>query len=133
MGSAVSEQPFLALVVGPAEELELMLPGGLPINVYRVENAPDAIVCLARRPYHLVLIDHTAEGDITEEQLGYMRALQAMRPGSKTIALVSHSTPRKVIEALRHGMAAYFTRPFDPSAVRDAIAHALSIPNWSDG
>src|ERR1051326_1509416 len=62
-----------------------------------------------------------------------MRALQAIRPASKTIVLVSHTTTRKVIEALRHGMAAYFSRPFDSSAVRDAIVHALSIPNWSDG
>jgi anti-sigma regulatory factor (Ser/Thr protein kinase) len=62
-----------------------------------------------------------------------MRALKAIRPASKTIVLVSHTTQRKVIEALRHGMAAYFSRPFDPSLVRDAIAQALSIPNWSDG
>ena len=62
-----------------------------------------------------------------------MRALRAIRPASKTIVLVSHTTTRKVIEALRHGIAAYFSRPFDFSAVRDAIAQALSIPNWSDG
>ena len=99
----------------------------------RVESPAHAIVRLAGKSYDLVLIDHTAEGDVTEEQLAYMRALQAIRPGSKTIVLVSHTTTRKVIEALRHGMFAYFSRPFDLPAVRDAIAQALSIPNWSDG
>ena len=110
-----------------------MLPREAPSDVDRAESPADAIVRLALKPYHLVLIDHTAEGDLTEEQLGYMRALQAIRPAAKTIVLVSHTTTRKVIEALRHGVFAYFSRPFDPSAVRDAIAQALSIPNWSDG
>jgi anti-sigma regulatory factor (Ser/Thr protein kinase) len=133
MPAAVSEQAISALVVGPADELELMLPAEAVIEVDRAESPADAIVRLARKPYHLVLIDHTAEGDVTEEQLGYIRALQAIRPESKAIVLASHTTTRKVIEALRHGMAAFFSRPFDPSTVRRAIVTALSIPNWSDG
>ena len=133
MAFAVSGRAISALVVGPAEELDLVLPGEMHCEVDRAESAADAIVHLARKPYHLVLIDHTAEGDLTEEQLGYLRALQAIRPAAKTIVLVSHTTTRKVIEALRHGLAAYFSRPFDSSAVRYAIAQALSIPNWSDG
>jgi DNA-binding NtrC family response regulator len=47
--------------------------------------------------------------------------------------LVSHTTTRKVIEALRHEIFAYLSRPFDPVAARDAIAQALSIQNWPDG
>jgi len=133
MASAFSGRAISALVLGPARELDLMLPGGGPTEGDRAENPADAIVRLARRPYHLVLIDHTVEGDLTEEQLGYLRALQAIRPSVKTIVLVSHTTTRKVIEALRQGVAAYFSRPFECSAVRDAIAQALSIPNWSDG
>jgi anti-sigma regulatory factor (Ser/Thr protein kinase) len=38
-----------------------------------------------------------------------------------------------VLEALRHGVFAYFSRPFDPAAVREAICVALALPNWSDG
>jgi anti-sigma regulatory factor (Ser/Thr protein kinase)/ActR/RegA family two-component response regulator len=133
MSSAVSGPAISALVVGPAEELESVLPAEMHWEVDRAESAADAIVHLARKPYHLVLIDHTAEGDLTEEQLGYMRAIQAIRPASKTIVLVSHTTTRKVIEALRHGIAGYFSRPFESSAVRHAIAQALSIPDWSDG
>jgi len=133
MAPAVSERAISVLVVGPAEELELMLPAEVAGDVDRAESPADAVVCLARKQYDLVLIDHTAEGDLTEEQIGYLRAVQAIRPGAKTVVLVSHTTTRKVIEALRQGLAAYFSRPFDPSAVRDAIAQALSIPNWSDG
>src|SRR5215217_5824066 len=117
MASAVSERAVSALVVGPATELESLLPVELQWQVDRAKNAADAIVHLAQKPYELVLIDHTAEGDLTDEQLGYMRALKAIRPASKTVVLVSHTTTRKVIEALRHGFAAYFSRPFECSAV----------------
>lgn len=133
MASAISGRTISALVAGPAEELPLLIPAQVHCEVDRAESAADAIIHLARKPYDLVIIDHTAEGEVTEEQIGYLRALQAIRPGSKTVVLVSHTTTRKVIEALRHGIAAYFSRPFNASAVRDAIAEALSIANWSDG
>jgi anti-sigma regulatory factor (Ser/Thr protein kinase)/CheY-like chemotaxis protein len=133
MASALSEPRLSVLAVGPADDLPSLLPRGRPSEVDRAASAADAIVRLAQKPYHLVLIDQTEEGDVTEEQLGYLRALQAIRPRAKMIALVSHTTPRKVIESLRHGIAAYFTRPYDPAAVQDAIANALSIQNWSDG
>src|SRR5215472_5951484 len=103
MASNVSERAISTLVVGPAKELDLLLPAEVA-EVDRAAGPADAIICLARKPYHLVLIDHTAEGDLTDEQIGYMRALQAVRPGSKTVVLASHSTARKVIEALRHGI-----------------------------
>jgi len=133
MGTAVPGPAISALVVGPAQELESMLPRGVSSAVDRAQSPAHALVRLAVRPYDVVLVDHTAEGDITEEQLAYMRAVRAISPGSKTIVLVSHTTTRKVIEALRHGIFAYFSRPFDPSEVREAIARALSTPNWSDG
>jgi anti-sigma regulatory factor (Ser/Thr protein kinase)/CheY-like chemotaxis protein len=133
MASAFSGRAISALVVGPAEELKSILAREAIGDVDCAGVPAEAIVRLARKPYHLVLIDHTAEGDLTEEQLGYLRALQAIRPAAKIIVLVSHTTPRKVIEALRHGVSAYFSRPFDPSAIRDAIAQALSIANWSEG
>jgi anti-sigma regulatory factor (Ser/Thr protein kinase)/CheY-like chemotaxis protein len=133
MATAVPERVITALVVGPAEELQSLLPGDARHEVDRAESPARAIARLAGKPYDVILLNHIAEGDVTEEQIAYLRALRAVRPGSKFILLVSHTTTRKVIEALRHGMFAYFSRPFDPSAVRDAIAQALSLPNWSDG
>src|SRR5258707_14570838 len=107
MGSACPRPVLSAVVVGPAEDLESMLPGNVPSLLDRAESPADAIVRLVIKPYDLVLVDHTAEGDVTEEHLAYVRAMQAIRPESKTIVLVSHTTTRKVIEALRHGMFAY--------------------------
>jgi anti-sigma regulatory factor (Ser/Thr protein kinase)/CheY-like chemotaxis protein len=133
MTGSNGEREVAALVVGPAEDLDRMLPGEARIEVDRAGSAEDAIVHLAKRAYELILIDHTAVGDLTEEQLAYLRAMQAMRPGSKAIVLVSHTTPRKVIEALRHGIFAYFSRPFEAAAVREAISVALSLKNWRDG
>ena len=133
MASDVSERVVSALLVGPGDDLESLLPDDVPRDVDRAESAAAAIVRLAAKRYDVVLIDHTVEGEVTEEQIAYVRAAQAARPGSKFILLVSCTTPRKVIEALRHGMFAYFTRPFEPSSVRYAILQALSLPPWSDG
>jgi anti-sigma regulatory factor (Ser/Thr protein kinase)/CheY-like chemotaxis protein len=133
MASAVSERAVSVLLVGAADDLESLLPDKVPREVDRAEAPAQAIARLAGKHYDVVLINHTAEGDVTEEQIAYMRALQAVRPGSKFILLVSHTTTRKVIEALRHGMFAYFSRPFDPCAVRDAIVQALSLTAWFDG
>ena len=129
----MTEETVSLLAVGPARDLMLMLPNGLAAAVDRVENAAQAIVRLIRTPYRLVLIDHTAEGEVTDEQIAYLRALQAIRPETKTIVLVANTSTRKVLEALRHGIFAYFSRPFESSAVRDAIASALSAGTRSDG
>lgn len=131
MESAVSERVISALVVGPADELESLLPGEVPREVDCAESPAHAISRLAAKRYDVVLVNHTAEGDVTDEQLSYLRAAQAVRPGSKFILLVTHTTSRKVIEALRYGMFAYFSRPFDPVAVRYAIIQALSLTTRS--
>jgi len=133
MASAVSERVVSALLVGPPDDLESLFPDEMPREVDRAGTPAGAIVHLAAKRYDVVLIHHTAEGDVTEEQLRYLRAVRAVGPESKFILLVSHTTARKVIEALRHGMFAYFSRPFDPQAVREAIVQALSLPFWSDG
>ena len=133
MASAVSERVVSALLVGVVEELESLLPDEVPREVDRAATPAGAIANLAAKRYDVILINHTAEGDITEEQIAYMRAMRAARPGSKFILLVSHTTTRKVIEALRYGMFAYFSRPFDPVVVREAIVQALSLPFWPDG
>ena len=133
MASAVSERVVSVLLVRPTDELESLVPEDVPRKVDRAETPAAAIVRLACKRYDVVLINHTAEGDVTEEQLGYLRAARAVRPESKFILLVSHTTARKVIEALRHGMFAYFSRPFDPLAVREAIVQALALPFWTDG
>jgi anti-sigma regulatory factor (Ser/Thr protein kinase)/CheY-like chemotaxis protein len=133
MTSKAPARTISVLVVGPTDELKSLLPNEVSSEVHRAKSPAEAIGHLARKPYHLVLIDHTAEGDVTDEQLAYLRALRVIRPGLNTIVLGSHTTPRKVIEALRHGVAAYFSKPFDPSVVREAIAHVLSKTDWSDG
>ena len=81
MPTAVSDPVISALVVGPADELESMLPAEAVIEVDRANSPADAIVHVARKRYHLVLIDHTAEGDVTEEQLHRVRAIRISSVG----------------------------------------------------
>ena len=129
----MAEEKVSLLAVGPARDLNSLLPGRPEITVDFVETAPQAIVRLIGRPYDLILVDHTAEGEVTDEQIAWLRALQAIRPETKAIVLVSNNTTRKVLEALRHEVFAYFSRPFDHLAVRDAIAQALSQAAPSGG
>jgi len=110
-----------------------MLPSGAVTAVDWAHNAAQAIVRLINKPYQVILIDHMSKGEVTEEQIAYLRALQAIRPEAKSIVLVSDNTTRKVLEALRFGVFAYFSRPFEPSTVREAIAQALASANPSDG
>jgi anti-sigma regulatory factor (Ser/Thr protein kinase) len=124
-----------ALIVGPdSEELDSLFPRELPRELDHASSPGSAIVRLAARPYDIIIINHTGSADVTEEQLAYLRAAQAAaRPSAKFIVLVARNTMRKVIEALRHRVFAYFSRPFDPVAVRYAIVQALSLGTWSDG
>jgi anti-sigma regulatory factor (Ser/Thr protein kinase) len=133
MASAVSERVASVLLIGPADELESLLPNGVPHEVDRVGNAAAAMARLEVRCYDVVLINHPSEGDATAEQLAYVRAAHAACPDSKFILLVAHTTSPGVIEALSQGMFAYFSRPFEPSAVRYAIVQALSLSAIADG
>src|SRR4051794_12028407 len=100
----MAEETVSVLAVGPAEDLPSMIPSGLAVDIDLVDRAPQAIVRLIKKPYHLILIDHRAEGEVTAEQIAYLRALQAIRPEAKAIVLVSNTTTKKVLEALRHGI-----------------------------
>jgi anti-sigma regulatory factor (Ser/Thr protein kinase)/CheY-like chemotaxis protein len=134
MGSAESFEPVASvLVLGPTVDVDALLPDGVRSRIDYAETAAQAISCLAEQRYDFVLVNHTAEGDLTHQQMAYLRAAQAAAAGTKFILLVSHTTTRKVIESLRHGMFAYFSRPFDPSAVKEAIRRALALPAWSNG
>src|SRR5689334_1243662 len=103
MTSAVSERVVSALMVGPPVDLESLIPREVRAEIDNADGPDRALVRLAGKRYDIVLINHTAEGEVTAEQLGYLRALRTVRPDCKCILLVSHSTTRKVVEALRHG------------------------------
>jgi hypothetical protein len=93
--TASSELEIRVLAVGPAFELDWLLPDGIRSQVDCAETPAQAIVSLAGRRFDIVLINHTAEGEVTDQQLAYMRAAQAVGSGTKFILLVSHSTTRR--------------------------------------
>jgi anti-sigma regulatory factor (Ser/Thr protein kinase)/CheY-like chemotaxis protein len=127
--SAVTEQASTALLVGPPDDLEALFP----VAVDRADSPATALIRLASKRYDVVVVNHTAEDEVTNEQISYLRAAKAMRPDAKLIVLVTHTTTAKVIEALREGTFAYFSRPFNPAAVQEAIALAFALPGRNDG
>ena len=91
MVSAVSERVVSVLLVGPADELEPLLPNGVPHVIDRAGSAAAAIARLGAKCYDVVLINDTAEGDVTEEHLAYVRAAHAACPESRFILVVAQT------------------------------------------
>ena len=134
MSPSLITRAVSALLVGPSDELESLFPDELPRELDRARSPASAIVRLAAKAYDIVLIDHTSEGELTQEQLAYLRAAQAAaRPETRFIVIASNTTSGKVVEALRHGVFAYFSRPFDPDTVRYAIIQAPTGSGWPFG
>jgi anti-sigma regulatory factor (Ser/Thr protein kinase)/CheY-like chemotaxis protein len=133
MGSAVSGDVLPVLVVGQPVDLAPLMPDGVICLPEHAATPEAAIQMLSGGAYQIALVNHTGEGEVTQRQLDALHQAQAAAPATKFILFVTHTTTRKVIEALQHGMFAYFSRPFDPLAVQEAIHQALALPTWSDG
>lgn len=58
--------------------------------------------------------------------------IHGIQPGTKVIVISALSTPQTVLDAMRQHSFSYFTKPFDPDALKDMIAHALGLPVWED-
>ncbi len=63
------DQAVDVLAVGPAFELDPLLRDGVRVRVDGCEAAAEAIGHLAAERYALVLVNHTVEGDLSDEQL----------------------------------------------------------------
>src|SRR5690242_15702906 len=61
----MTRETVSVLAVSPPHDVESMLPNACEVDIDRVQNAAQAIVRLIRKPYHLILIEHTAGGEVT--------------------------------------------------------------------
>src|SRR5208283_4320605 len=62
-----------------------------------------------------------------------MAAVREAQPGVKVIVIDSAPSNADVIEAMQQMAFSYFSRPFDPAAVRDMMRKAVTEPDWDDG
>jgi anti-sigma regulatory factor (Ser/Thr protein kinase) len=89
----------------------------------------DALKHLRLRSFGVVITSADSEID---ENLALLEEMRTIRPGVKCIVLAQHSTPDKVIAALRARVFACFTPPFDTHEIATLTARAASDNQWRD-
>jgi DNA-binding NarL/FixJ family response regulator len=83
----------------------------------------DALKRLRARRFDVVIT--SADSDI-EENLALLEEMRSIRPDLKCIVLAQHSTPDKVIAALRARVFGCFTPPFDTEEIATLASSAAS-------
>jgi DNA-binding NarL/FixJ family response regulator len=83
----------------------------------------DTLKRLRARRFDVVIT--SADSDI-DENLALLEEMRSIRPNLKCIVLAQHSTPDKVIAALRARVFGCFTPPFDTHEIATLVAKAAS-------
>lgn len=124
--------PRLVLLVGGDQTVLGALTNLGSSPQLQIESVPDGNGCLARleaSAYDLVLTDAETTG---ADDVALLTGIQQIRPGTKVIVIASESTPEAVLSAIREHAFSYFSKPFDPDAIKEMIGRALGVPVWSD-
>ena len=126
-------EPYLGLLIGGALDLPPLFESqsdDLEWMVAQTSSLTAALSSLRRRPYHLVIAEqHQAFGAGSE----LVAAIREAQPGVKVIVIGSDPSNAEVIEAMQQKAFSYFSRPFDPAAVRDMMQSAVTELCWDDG
>jgi anti-sigma regulatory factor (Ser/Thr protein kinase)/CheY-like chemotaxis protein len=126
-------EPYLGLLFGAAPDLPPLFESqsdDLEWMVAQTSSLAAALNCLRRRPYDLVIAEHhQASGTASD----LVAAVREARPGVKVIVIDSAPSNADVIAAMQQMAFSYFSRPFDPAAVRDMMRSAVTESDWDDG
>jgi anti-sigma regulatory factor (Ser/Thr protein kinase) len=120
------------LVIGNHTEVSREIGDALSAAALPMEysaGGAEALHLLRMRSFGVVI---TSPDSFVEEDLALLEEMRAIRPGVKCIVLAHHSTPDKVIAALRARVFACFTPPFDPGHIANLASRAASDSQWRD-
>ena len=126
-------EPYLGLLIGAASDLPPLFESqsdDLEWMVVQTSSLTVALNCLRRRTYHLVIAEHQQASGAGSDLVAAIREAQ---PGVKVIVIDSVPSNADVIEAIEQKAFSYFSRPFDPAAVRDMMQRAVTELGWDDG
>jgi len=115
-----------ALIIGSHTQISRKIGDALTAADLPIEYSAgpaDALKRLRIWPFAVVIT--SADSDI-EENLALLEEMRSIRPDLKCIVLAHHSTPDKVIAALRARVYACFTPPFDTHEIAALTSRAAS-------
>jgi|SRR5579862_2048806 len=126
-------EPYLGLLIGAAPDLPPLFESqsdDLEWMTAQTSSLPIALNRLRRRTYHLVIAEHQQTSVAASELVAEIREAQ---PGVKVIVIGSVPSDADVIGAMQQNAFSYFSRPFDPAAVRDMMQSAVAELGCDDG
>jgi anti-sigma regulatory factor (Ser/Thr protein kinase)/ActR/RegA family two-component response regulator len=106
---------------------EVIAAAGLPLD-YAAGNA-DTLQRLRITSYGIVI---TCSDTAIDESLALLVEMRSIRPALKCIVLANHTTPDKVIAALRAHVFACFTPPFDIHEIANLASQAASDSQFGE-
>jgi DNA-binding NtrC family response regulator len=91
-------------------------------SVHTAASVPGAVDALRREEYDVILTDLVMDGDGGMEVLA---AAREHRPDTRVLLMTAFGTLESAIEAMRHGVYDYLTKPFKLGEVTLAVNRAL--------
>lgn len=87
--------------------------------VQDVESAEDAIACLKRDEFFMVITDARLGGMSGYE---FLKHLKQNRPDIPVLMITAYATPKLAVEAIKAGAIDYLAKPFAPEELLHAVA-----------
>jgi DNA-binding response OmpR family regulator len=131
MQSARVQPEVRVLVIGSVAVWQL-LSSESGTSHWAFDQAADirsGIEKLRYKPYDVVVVELAV---CSSDQSAVLQKLKHTSPAADVILLVEESTPQDVIGAIRSQAFGYFSKPFDPTAIRDMILSAASVEEPAD-
>jgi CheY-like chemotaxis protein/anti-sigma regulatory factor (Ser/Thr protein kinase) len=91
-------------------------------EVEAVESGEEALACLARGPYDLVLTDIRMPG---MDGLTLLSHIRKRHPQVRVVVMTVHNTPDHIVGSLRNEAAGYVSKPFSRDTFVEALHNAL--------
>jgi heterodisulfide reductase subunit A len=88
-------------------------------QVDRAESGPEAIECVARQAYHLMLLDIKMPG---MDGVEVLKRVKEMRPELPVVMMTAYATVETAVEAMKMGALDYLMKPFDPDTLVPLVA-----------
>ncbi len=94
------------------------------VSVVTAESAEEALKLLEQGEFFMVVTDVRLGGMSGHDLL---RQARARWPDTPVIVITAYATPRQAVDAIKAGAYDYLAKPYEPEALRQAIARSAEV------